>query len=156
DSCLTEPQLAALKKIYQGPRTSKGDQVFPGYPPGGETGFGGWNLWITAPKSAQFLFGTQFFENMVYQDPSWDYKAFDVDRDVKAADEKTARILNSTDPNLQAFQKRGGKLILYHGWSDAAIAPENAINYYNSVVKTMGRREADQFVRLFMVPGMQH
>jgi len=156
DSCLTAPQLAALKKIYEGPRTSRGEQVFPGYVPGGETGGGGWNLWITANKSAQFLFATQFFSNMVFEDPAWDYKTFNVDRDVQAADKKTARILNSTDPNLKAFKNRGGKLILYHGWSDAAIAPENSINYYQSVVSTMGGRDAGEFVRLFMVPGMQH
>jgi feruloyl esterase len=47
-------------------------------------------------------------------------------------------------------------LILYHGWSDAAIAPVNAINYYESVQKKMGTKETDSFVRLFMVPGMQH
>jgi tannase/feruloyl esterase len=156
DSCLTQPQVTALKKIYEGPRTSKGEQVFPGYVPGGETGGGGWNLWITATKSAQFMFGTQFFGNMVFENASWDYKTFNVDRDVKVADDKTARILNSTDPNLKAFKNRGGKLILYHGWSDAAIPPQNTINYYDSVVSTMGRAEADQFTRLYMVPGMQH
>jgi feruloyl esterase len=156
DGCLTQPQVAALKKIYEGPRTAKGEQVFPGYEPGAETGGGGWNLWITATKSAQYMFGTQFFGNMVFENASWDYKTFNLDRDVKVADDKTARILNSTDPDLKAFQKRGGKLILYHGWSDAAIAPQNTINYYESVVKKMGQGEADQFVRLFMVPGMQH
>ena len=156
DSCLTQAQVTALKKIYEGPRTSKGEQIFPGYAPGGETGGGGWNLWITATKSAQYMFGTQFFGNMVFENASWDYKTFNVDRDVKVADDKTARILNSTDPDLTAFKKRGGKLILYHGWSDAAIPPRNTINYYETVVKKMGQREADQFTRLFMVPGMQH
>ena len=64
DSCLTEPQVTALKKIYAGPRTSSGSQIFPGYMPGGELGGGGWEPWITgsAPgKSLQFAFGTSFF-----------------------------------------------------------------------------------------------
>jgi feruloyl esterase len=51
---------------------------------------------------------------------------------------------------------RGGKLILYHGWGDAAIPAPNTIDYYNSVVGKMGRHDTDSFVRLFMVPGMQH
>ena len=124
DSCLTGPQVAALKKIYAGPKTSTGQQVMPGFPPGGETGGGGWGLWVTGPapgKSLQYAFGTQFFSNMLYNNAAWDYHTFNVDRDVKAADAKMAPILNATDPDLTAFKEHGGKLILYHGWSDAAI-----------------------------------
>jgi feruloyl esterase len=51
---------------------------------------------------------------------------------------------------------RGGKLILYHGWSDGALPPLVAIQYYESVVKTAGQKRADTFVRLFMAPGMGH
>jgi feruloyl esterase len=57
---------------------------------------------------------------------------------------------------LKKFQARGGKLILYHGWSDAAIPGQNAIDYYQTVVKKMGAGESAGFVRLYMVPGMQH
>ena len=159
DSCLTGPQVAALTKIYAGPRTSGGQQVMPGFPPGGETGGGGWGLWITGPtpgKSLQFAFGTQFFGNMVYSKAGWDCRTFDVDRDLKAADEKTAALLNAADPDLTRFKERSGKLILYHGWNDAAIPAGNTINYYQSVLTKMGANTAAEFVRLFMVPGMQH
>jgi feruloyl esterase len=159
DSCLTAPQVAALKKIYGGPRNSKGEQVFPGFSLGGETGGGGWTLWVSgqAPgKSLQSAFGTQFFKNMVYDDPTWDYQTFNVDRDIKVADDKMGQRLNATDPDLTAFRKRGGKLIVYHGWSDAAIPPINAINYYQSVVAKMGAKDSSEFLRLFMVPGLQH
>jgi feruloyl esterase len=72
------------------------------------------------------------------------------------ADKKLAAILNAVDPDLSRFQKRGGKLILYHGWSDAGIAPQNTVDYYNSVVKQMGAAAAASFVQLYMVPGMDH
>src|ERR1019366_433863 len=78
------------------------------------------------------------------------------DRDTKAGDDKQSRNFNATDANLDRFRARGGKLILYHGWSDAAIAPQNAIDYYGSVAAKMGKRQTATFVRLFMVPGMQH
>jgi len=159
DSCLTTAQAAALKKIYDGPRNSSGKSVFRGYSPGGEAEPGGWGPWITgdAPeKSLMFAFGTQFFKNIVYNDSNWDYRTFDANRDVQTADEKTANLLNSTDPNLKPFQSRGGKLIIYHGWSDAAIPALNAIDYYQSVVSKMGAKDSAGFVRLFMVPGMQH
>jgi len=158
-TCLTAPQVAALKKIYAGPHDSAGHQLFPGYVPGAEEGLGGWGLWITgsAPgHSLMAFFGTQFFTNMVYEQAGWDYKTFDIDQATKLADSKTGGALNATDPNLKPFRERGGKLILYHGWGDAAIPAPNTIDYYKSVIATMGQSNADSFLRLYMVPGMQH
>jgi feruloyl esterase len=159
DSCFTAPQVAALKKIYSGAKNSKGETVFPGFPPGGETGAGGWAAWTTgaAPqRSLSFAFGTQYFSNIVYGKADWDFRTFTVDRDMQASDEKMAKILNATDPDLKRFQGRGGKLIMYHGWSDAAIPPAATIQYYNEVVAKMGAKESEGFLRLYMVPGMQH
>jgi feruloyl esterase len=92
---------------------------------------------------------------MVYNDAAWDYKAFAVDRDLKATD-KLAPILNAADADLKRFKDRGGKLILYHGWSDAAIPALATVDYYQSVIEKMGPKEAAGFVKLYMVPGMQH
>jgi hypothetical protein len=159
DACLTVHQVTALKAIYGGLRNSKGQTIFPGLSPGGEAEQGGWANWIAgdAPeKSAMFTYGTQFFKNMLYSDPDWQFRAFDPDRDVKVADTRMAGNLNSTNPDLSEFQKRGGKIILYHGWSDAAIPAVNAINYYDSVLSKMGDTNARSFVRLYMVPGMEH
>ena len=158
DSCLTATQMAALTKVYTGPRNSKGEQVFPGYSPGGEAEPGGWAAWITgaAPQqAAMFLFGTQFFRHMVY-DTAWDFRTFQVDRDTKAADDRMSSMLNSTDADLKRFKDRGGKLILYHGWSDAAIPAQSTIDYYQTVVHKMGAGDSASFVRLYMVPGVQH
>jgi hypothetical protein len=159
DSCLTEAQVDALKKIYAGPKNSKGERLFPGYEPGAETGLGGWGAWITGfspGKSAQLAFANGFFGDMLSQDASWDFRKMNFDRDMKVADDRGAQIFNATDPNLSVFKERGGKLLLYHGWSDAAIPPVNTIDYYQSVVSKMGRKQASEFVELFMVPGMQH
>ncbi len=159
DDCLTDKQVAALKNIYAGPRNSKGQHIIPGFTPGAETGPGGWTGWITGATpaaAAQFFFSTQAFKNMVYNDPNWDYKTFDLERDARLANEKLAPVLNATDPNLKAFSVRGGKLILYHGWNDAALPPVNTINYFQSVVAKLGQRQANSFMRLYMAPGVQH
>jgi feruloyl esterase len=158
-SCLTPPQVAALKKLYDGPRNAKGQQIKPGYSPGGESESGGWAAWITgsAPeKSLMFAFGTQFYSNMVFNNKDWDFKSFNIDRDMKIAQDTVGADLAATDPDLKAFKARGGKLILYHGWSDAAIPATDVINYYGSVQKKMGAKDTAEFVRLYMVPGMQH
>ena len=57
---------------------------------------------------------------------------------------------------MKPFAAHGGKLILYHGWNDPGISPLNSINYYENVLATMGKPQADSFLRLYMVPGMQH
>ena len=159
DSCLTAPQVGALRKILSGPITSRGVHVFPGTPVGGAEGNGGWSAWTfgAAPgKSLGYAFGTQFFMNMVFENPSWDFHQFQLEHDMKLADDKMARALNATDPDLGRFRARGGKLILYHGWSDAAIPAGNTIDYFNSVARKMGAKNVDGFVRLYLAPGMQH
>src|SRR5207302_1985264 len=118
-----------------------------------------WALWITGPapgKGLITIFGTQFFRNMVFEDPEWDPRTFQLERDTRRADDKLGRVLNATDPDLGSFGQRGGKLVVYHGWSDPAISPLNAIAYYESVRAKMGAGKADGVVRLFMMPGVQH
>ncbi|MGH9736875.1 MAG: tannase/feruloyl esterase family alpha/beta hydrolase [Candidatus Acidiferrales bacterium] len=159
DFCLTAAQVTTLKKLYAGSRDSSGRQIFPGFLPGGEEGEGGWALWITGSvpgRALLFDFVDGYFADMVYDDPSWNYRTAKLDDAVKAADQKTGRELNATDPNLRAFAGRGGKLIIYHGWNDPAIPALNTIHYYDAVLRTLGEKDVNSFVRLYMIPGMQH
>ena len=64
--------------------------------------------------------------------------------------------VDATDPDLKKFKAHGGKLLLYAGWGDTGITPKNTVEYYESVVKKMGKDETNDFARLFMVPGMGH
>ena len=145
--------------LYGGLHDAAGKLIFPGYLPGAELGPGGWASWTTgsAPgTSSLYVFSTNYFIDMVYENKDWNYKEAAIADTYKAALERTSQMLDATDPNLKPFAARGGKLILYHGWNDPAIPALNTINYYNGVRATVGARSADSFVRLFMIPGMQH
>jgi len=169
-TCLTSSQVEAVRKIYQGARTSDGDQIFPGIMPGGEAGAGGWSTWITGTdpgRGSHMTLGFPALKNIVFENPDWDFRTFRFDRvqgfdsDVDFLDYKMGPIINNINPDLRAFQANGGKLIQYHGWADPDISPLNSINYYQNVVQFMDRNgrglsETKNFYRLFMVPGMYH
>ena len=158
DTCLTAPQVAALKKIYDGPVDAASKQMFPGFLPGGEEGEGGWATWIDMgpDKDLQTVFARGFYTNMISSKEPIDLKSINVETAVKLADDQQGQTFNAIDPDLKAFARRGGKLIMYHGWSDAALPPQGSINYYNSVEEAMGPGKPELFMRLFMAPGMQH
>ena len=72
--------------------------------------------------------------------------------------------VDASNPDLAPLRDSGGKLLVYHGWSDADISPLGSIRYYEQVLETLadGRpaedvlAETQQFFRLFMVPGLGH
>jgi tannase/feruloyl esterase len=156
-SCITQPQLDALAAVYQGPRDpTSGTQIMPGYPAGGEGVPGAWELWISGPSAQHGSFAASFFRDFIFNDAQWSLASLDFHRDPGVATEKMASLLNSDNPDLSAFQRGGGRLILYHGWADAAITPYNTIEYFDDVRRKMGVEAVDQFARLYMVPGMSH
>ena len=158
DSCLTSAQVGQLKKIYAGIRSSQGQQIFPGYMPGGEEGEGGWKGWITGSgpdKGLMSIYGLNYFRYMVFDNPAWDYRTVSVERALQMADAKTARVVNATN-NLGPFKAHGGKLVLYTGWSEPVVPALLTTGYYDSVVAKLGQRETESFVRLYVAPGMQH
>jgi hypothetical protein len=153
-NCLTAPQVRSLKKIYDGGTDSKGQVIFPGLMPGDEAG--AWKSWITGDAPGMSNYVQNYFRYMVLNDPTWNGLTADVDASLQAAVANTAEALDSTSPDLSRFAARGGKLLLYHGWNDPAISPLNTIAYYQSVQAKLGTEKTSEFVRLYMVPGMEH
>jgi feruloyl esterase len=159
DSCLTSPQVAQLKRIYAGLRNSKGEQLYPGCLPGGEEGDNGWESWITGDgpgHGEDSILGLNYFRDMVFENPNWDSRRVSAEKAIEIADRKTSRLLDATDPDLSQFRASGGKLIIYHGWSDPVVPGTESTNYYDALVAKMGLEETQSFVRLYVVPGMHH
>jgi feruloyl esterase len=154
--CLTQPQIDALRMLYTGPKDKGGQQWGYGFTPGDERGWAEWIMGQDPEASAFASFVRNDFRYLVTGDPKWNGLTADADAMLKLSHEKTAADLDSTDPDLSKFAARGGKLILYHGWNDPAIAPGYTVAYYKQVQQKMGAEKADSFVRLYMVPGMEH
>ncbi len=93
---------------------------------------------------------------MVFDHPSWNLTALDFDHDPALAKLKLGAILDPDNPDLGAFARRGGKLIVYHGWGDDMVPSQVSIDYWTSVNKKMGESRVSGFYRLFMIPGMAH
>jgi hypothetical protein len=166
--CLTAAQAAAIAKIYGGP-ISNGKPFFPGFEPGSEavmpSFFGGgtnsgWlNMIVNAQpngKSADFGLAEGTMQYLVHKPPKpdYDYKTFNFDKDTSLLDE-WGKLADAKNPDLSAFRKRGGKLLMTYGWADSILQPRAGINYFEKAVKINGPKTTD-FFRLFMVPGMSH
>ena len=157
DTCLTPAQVEAARKLYAGPH-DHGILLFPGLEPGGESVPGDWNSWISGSSpekpGSQFTLGFGFACALMQGVASCNYLDVDVAQQDAAARQSLEPILSSVNPDLSAFRAHGGKMIQYAGWADAAIPPENGLNYYRKVTHTIG--DPHDFYRVFMVPGMAH
>jgi feruloyl esterase len=150
--CLTGPQVEAARRIYapvMDPKT--GAEVFPGFEPGSELG------WATASGETPHPMYHDLFRFVVFQDRLWDFRTLDVSATLERARALDRSIpLSPTSANVKPFVSRAGKLVIYHGWADPSISPRASVQYFDELVKTIGKQEVERSVRLYMVPGMGH
>ncbi|MFL2546005.1 MAG: tannase/feruloyl esterase family alpha/beta hydrolase [Candidatus Rariloculaceae bacterium] len=151
DACLTEPQVAAARKIYAAivdPRTS--ELLTDGLEPGSELHWGG--VAGATPNPMYF----SLLQHVVFPDEDWDYRSLDVASHLDVARAADSGVLAAISPDLGPFIDRGGRLLIYHGWADQNIPPLGSIDYYDQVVETLGRETTEEGVQLYMIPGMGH
>lgn len=162
--CLSQAQADAIRKVYDGPRNSKGEKLYvSGAAIGSEMG------WVDDAsgyiRTDKLLGGSEswaldYFRYMVIPPagPAWQLKDFDFDRDYKRfAGGTQESLLNAANPDLRKFQAAGGKLLIFQGWNDQSDLPQMTIDYYETVSRTMGgRARTEEFARLFLIPGMLH
>ena len=144
---------------------------------GAKLGSGGWFKWITGGLSvlnlgefqrgieadpdfpdpetpnAHFAFGNGVMKYLIFHDPEWDYSTYDFSS-FKSDAAAAAQTLDATDPNLDAFRERGGKLLMFNGWRDMALSPLGTIKYYEQLIERASSAAED--VRLIMLPGVDH
>lgn len=179
DTCLSDAQIATIDATYRATEWKDANgKVVVAYPRmlvgGGEDQPGGMPAWITGrsplprPQPAgkamnlqqlglgiASFYGNSALRYFIARDPAFDTFGFDP-KPYAGPVVEAVRALASNNPDLGAFQKRGGKLIMLHNTSDLALSPLSTINYYEAMVKTLGRKTVDGFVRLYIVPGGDH
>ncbi|HTV80842.1 MAG TPA: tannase/feruloyl esterase family alpha/beta hydrolase [Steroidobacteraceae bacterium] len=149
--CLTAAQVRTAQTMLTPATTPRGKVLFPRVEPGTELL---WGRLIRGPEPVD-LFVDQF-RYVVYQNPRWDWRSFDLERDAARAD-AVDRDVDEMDPHLAAFARHGGKLILYHGWTDQQVAPGSTVEFFEAVrAASPDPQHTGDWVRLFMAPGMAH
>ena len=154
--CLSAEQVAAAEAVYDGPRNSKGERLYTG-----GSMFGAEASWGTTADAHSLGIGAERFLEFWPNPPlSYTYRDFNWDTDppkIKAALAAYDPVPPDQGPDLTAFERRGGKLIVYHGWADGGVSPLNTLDYYSQVAHGQGGMERVRgWFRLFMVPGMFH
>lgn len=151
DTCLTLPQVQAVARIYNPAiHVGTGETLYGGMPRGSELG------WTALAGRTPNALPTEFFKHIVFDNPEWDWRTFDFDKDITLTDKKVGALIDATGTDLRAFRSRGGKIIAWHGWNDQLVAPESSLAYYAEVSRVAGGAPPDDFYRLFMAPGMMH
>jgi feruloyl esterase len=151
--CLTAPQVELARHLYKGAFTTTGEPFYPGFPRGAESNWG-----ATAgpnPDSGAVI----TFRNVVFKNPNWDPKAFDINFDtaLPLSDREGNATINAVDYDLTPFFSGGGKLLMYSGWSDGNVSAQGVINNYDNMMKASGgQAKVSNDMRLFLVPGMGH
>jgi hypothetical protein len=162
--CLNAKQVAAVRRLMT-PATNSKREVLYAYPyiPGTETMWAGWNYFGTprpgiTPRLANLELPGQHMRYLADERirEHADALHFDFDHD-PATLGRSRRIYDATSFDLRAFKEHSGKLLLWHGWADGAIMATSSIGYYEGVMKFMGgRKQTEDFFRLFLVPGVHH
>jgi feruloyl esterase len=151
DKCLTAVQVDTVKKLYApllDPSTRS--QVYPGYSRGGEAGW-------TAFTTFHLPMALSFFRGIVFEDKTWTFDKFDLERDLVTATARGGSIMNANGIDYSAAKSRGVKVIMYHGWADPLVQPEFTVQLYDKIAEANGGIDKTKdFFRLFMVPGMAH
>lgn len=144
--CLTADQVAAARAVYSGPLDPSGRPLYYGRPVGSEMA---WTQDVSA-YPASFI---RYLSDTSVQ--PYDLWSVAYDAQTVARYNAQAKVYNALDPDIRAFQKAGGKLIMWHGWSDPAVPPMSSVEYYAAMRKVVGPT-ADAFSRLYMLPGVGH
>lgn len=149
--CLSNAQIDAVKTLHASLKDENGKAIDRGLPYG---------IRVSADALPEpFTPGPRYlavvlFSEGAYRDPNWNPADFRIARDLALVDQ--VMNLHADDPNLDSYRNKGGKLIMYQGWSDPLVSAYSTLDYFEALNRRYGAQDAARFSRLYMVPGMAH
>jgi feruloyl esterase len=162
DTCLTRAERDVLA-VFSRPLSANGTTIYPAFPtgtgilapaptaPGASIGY--W-LGTNGQPAVSATYVDSFFKEVGNGGVAADWRALDPEAVAKAVT-AAGSLLTAKEPDLSRFRARGAKLMLYHGWAEPQLSPMLTLDYVDSVRRTM-TPPVDDFLRVFMVPGMLH
>lgn len=163
---ITELDAEVMQRIWEGPRSPKGEFLWFGLRPDAESWgnnlYGSGRVVTTGEPGAlepePFEIG-RAYGTWVFRDSSWDWKSLTMDNFHEMVDisRRDFADVDTSEPDISAFRDAGGKLLLTHGLGDEIVPAAGSLHYYRRVVEAMGGIAATTgFARLFMAPGEGH
>ncbi len=158
-NCFTDEQIKAIKSIYD-PLILDEKEIYPGFPVGLEAEPNAWDTWITGTSphmdgmpSLHYLFGTDMYKYLVFNDSTWDHTKYDF-KDFFKETSFASSFLDATNTDYSEFKKAGGKMIIHHGWNDPALSAYATIEHYEEALNK--DKDLQSYIRLFLLPGVLH
>ncbi|MEV0850199.1 tannase/feruloyl esterase family alpha/beta hydrolase [Streptomyces sp. NPDC049954] len=153
EETVTAADAAVVRKIWDGPRDTRGKKLWYGVPIGANLSQG-----LAGPKP--FSVPEAWTAKWVEKQPGLDTGILTYGQFAEAFKKSQAeydKIIGTDDPDLSAFRKSGGKLLTYHGQSDQFIPTQGTVDYREHVEHKMGgSQRVDDFYRLYLAPGTSH
>ena len=156
---ITAADAMIVRKIWDGPRRQDGTFLWYGLTRGAD--FSGLSATTGTPLTPRPQSITlDWWRYFLTQNPQWDWTTLShasYEQFWDQSDEEFGAVIGTDNPDLSAFRDRGGRIVLWHGQSDPLIYPGGTIDYFTRVQQQMGgRAKTDEFIRLFMAPGVGH
>jgi Tannase and feruloyl esterase len=156
DSCLTDGEIATARAFYSGPMSRAEKPLYFGWLPGSEMGPPTWRFAQEPPINPQEPVFDGLFKWALGE--HYDWRTFDFARDMATTDAVLGPSLNgAAKADMRAFQARGGRLVMYQGWADTLVTPNQTVAFYRKfAARAGGIAKTQSFARLFMAAGVGH
>jgi hypothetical protein len=155
---ITRTDAAVMEKIWEGPVVD-GRHLWYGLEPGSSV------LGLAATTTSDGTTGPEAFpipvgwlQYWLTQNPSFNWETLNYQQFAHYFELSVAKfpVIATNNPNLGAFERDGGKILIWHGLADELIFPQGTIQYYQRIQDTLGAKNTATFARLFVAPGAQH